>query len=174
MVLATVQNRWAVSFGKGQTDIRTYVHRRNICPPAPTLYFTLVTNRGFTGNYWQMYPTYLNHVISYGFNIKSPFFFGIWPGHLWFLQFLFIMSVVLLPLLLFLRSERGNRLVQWLAGVCARPGGIFLFLIPLAGVRILFKHIFPGDKTWADLIYYAVFFLVIINVLAQNYRDNEL
>jgi len=138
----------------------------------PTLYFSLVTNQGFTGNYWQMYPTYLNHVISYGFNIKSPYFFGIWPGHLWFLQFLFIMSVVLLPLLLFLRSERGNRLVQWLAGVCARPGGIFLFLIPLAGVRILFKHIFPGDKTWADLIYYAVFFLIGY-VMASDGRFTE-
>jgi len=138
----------------------------------PTLYFTLVTNRGFTGTFWQMYPTYLNHVISYGFNIKSPFFFGIWPGHLWFLQFLFIMSVVLLPLLLFLRSERGHRLVSWLAGVCARPGGIFLFLIPLAGARILFKHIFMGDKTWADLIYYAVFFLIGY-VMASDGRFTE-
>ena len=92
----------------------------------PTLYFTLVTNRGFTGTFWQMYPTYLNNVISYGFNIKSPFLFGIWPGHLWFLQFLFIMSVVLLPLLLFLRSERGHRLVSWLAGVCTSGRDLFV------------------------------------------------
>jgi hypothetical protein len=138
----------------------------------PTLYFTSVTNRGFTGTYFQIYPVYLKNVVSGGFSIKNPFFFDIWAGHLWFLQFLFIISLVALPLLLYLKSDRGQRLIKGLASVCERPGGIFLFLIPLAGVRVLFKHFFIWDRTWADMIYYAVFFLIGY-IMVANKRFTE-
>ena len=138
----------------------------------PSAYFAAVTKGGFTGTFWESVRLYVVGVFTTPPGFTSPFFFNIFYGHLWFLQFLFIISVVLLPLLLYLRSERSQRLVHWLAGVCQGPGGIFLLLIPLAGVRILFKHIFMGDKTWADLIYYSVFFLIGY-VMASDRRFTE-
>jgi len=140
-----------------------------LLPPA---YFSFVTNGGYTGTFWEGLRLYIANIFTTAPNFNDPFFFNIFLGHLWFLQFLFIISVVLLPLLLFLRSEGGQRLVRWLAGVCTHPGGIFLFLIPLAGVRILLKHFFMGDKTWADLVYYAVFFLIGY-VMASDRRFTE-
>jgi peptidoglycan/LPS O-acetylase OafA/YrhL len=82
------------------------------------------------------------------------------PGHLWFLQHLFIISLVILPLLRYLKSESGQRLIDRLAGWGERRGGMFLFLIPLVLVRIALRGIFPGMSTWADLVFYAVLFLI--------------
>jgi len=124
----------------------------------PQLYFELASHRGFTGTYWELLQLYVGDAISYGINFKSPFFFNIFWGHLWFLHFLFIISLVTLPLLLYLRSDGGRRVIERLAGWCDHWGGIFLFLIPLV-VRIAFRSFFEGNLSWADLVYYALFFL---------------
>jgi hypothetical protein len=91
---------------------------------------------------------------------------------LWFLQFLFIVSLLILPLLLYLKSKPGQRLIARLAEWNDRRGGIFLFLIPLIFVRIGLRGIFHGAHTWADLFYYAVFFLIGY-VMAADRRFTE-
>ena len=40
----------------------------------PQLYFELVTNRGYTGNFWELIPRYVSHMISSGVSFRSPFF----------------------------------------------------------------------------------------------------
>ena len=82
------------------------------------------------------------------------------PGHLWFLQYLFLISLVTLPLLIYLKSEGGQRWIDRLAGWCNRRGGIFLFVIPLALILICFRFFFSGGRTWADLLWYATFFII--------------
>jgi glucan biosynthesis protein C len=52
-------------------------------------------------------------------------------GHLWFILFLFVFSLVALPLFLYLKGPSGRRAIGRLAGLCQRPGAIFLFAIPL-------------------------------------------
>jgi hypothetical protein len=81
-------------------------------------------------------------------------------GHLWFLQFLFLMSLFALPLLLYLRSEGGQRVIGRVAGWCDRRGGAFLFVLPIAVAWIALKHLFPGSRTWAEFVYYTLFFLI--------------
>jgi hypothetical protein len=94
-------------------------------------------------------------------------------GHLWFIQMLFIISLLTLPLLLFLRSNRGQRLIARLAGWSARPGGIFLFVIPLAIVQIALRWLpETTDRTWADFFWYALFF-VIGYLMAADERFTE-
>jgi fucose 4-O-acetylase-like acetyltransferase len=56
-------------------------------------------------------------------------------AHLWFLKDLFIFSVLLLPLFLFLRGQRGERAVGFLAGFLARPGTILLLALPVGLVE---------------------------------------
>lgn len=127
----------------------------------PQVYFEEVTNKGYTGTFWEGLPQYVAGVFTTPPTLGSPFFFRIFFGHLWFLHFLFLISFLALPLLLFLKSRRGQYFIEQLAEWCDHRGGIFLFLIPLIGVRVALTHLFPGnDHSWATFLGYAVFFLI--------------
>jgi hypothetical protein len=56
-------------------------------------------------------------------------------AHLWFLKDLFLFSVLLLPLFLYLRGPRGGPVVGSLAGFLARPGALLLLGLPVAIVE---------------------------------------
>jgi hypothetical protein len=78
-----------------------------------------------------------------------------------------------LPLLIYLKSERGRARVERLAGWCGHWGGIFLFIFPLAAVRITLVHRFPGQMhSWAHLLYFGVFF-TIGHLLPMDRRFSE-
>jgi hypothetical protein len=125
-----------------------------------------VTKGYITGTFWRWLPSYYlslpgNLLGSWQPHLDPasllPYPFS---GHLWFIQWLFVISLVTLPVLLFLRSERGGRFIDRLAGWVARPGGALLFVIPLAVVQIAFR--WPpeaGERGWADFLWYALFFV---------------
>jgi peptidoglycan/LPS O-acetylase OafA/YrhL len=141
----------------------------------PQVYFEAVTNKGYSGTFWEYLPSYYSSLPADIFGVaprelQSPGFlvpFG-FPGHLWFLQYLFLISVVALPLLLYLKTESGQRWIERLAGWSQRPGGIFLFVIPLALVLICLRFLFRGGRTWADFLWYAIFFLIGYIMAADN------
>jgi len=136
----------------------------------PQAYIDWSVNSGNSGTIWQMIPRYLSNL---GLSLQTPYSTLPYAGHLWFLQHLFIISLVMLPLLLFLRSKAGRSFIDKLAGICLRPGGIFLFLIPLIGIRIAFEHfMFARPQSWSDLFAYAVFF-VIGYIIAVDPRYTE-
>jgi glucan biosynthesis protein C len=124
-------------------------------------YFELLTNSGYKNNFWQFIPRYIAAFKPPGIT-QSPFtLLPIpFPGHLWFLQFLFLISLISLPLLLYLRSDQGRRWVTRLSGWCDNRGGIFLFVIPLSLALIGFRSVFDGSHSWADLLWYAIFFVI--------------
>jgi glucan biosynthesis protein C len=138
----------------------------------PQFYFDLVSHGRYVSSIWKVIPPYWDSSGSFRFHLDEPYLTNLWPGHLWFLQFLFTVSLLILPLLLYLRSEPGQRLIARLAGWSHRRGGLFLFLIPLALVRIGLRGLFRGEHTWADLVYYAVFFLIGY-VMAADKRFTE-
>ena len=133
----------------------------------PQAYFEAVTNGGYTGTFWEFLPRFYSQILD-GFFDFFPYVlndparlvpFG-FPGHLWFLQYLFLISLVTLPLLLYLKSGGGQRWIDRLAGWTDRRGGIFLFVIPLALILIGFRSLFSGGRTWADFLWYATFFVI--------------
>ena len=127
----------------------------------PQLYFELISHKGYTGTFLELWPRVVASIFTNLPNFDDPFFFNVFMGHLWFLQYLFLISLVALPLLLYFRSERGQRFLAKLAGLCGRWGGVFLFLIPLAVVRIAFTHLFQRQEhSWAHFLYFVVFFLI--------------
>jgi len=126
----------------------------------PQVYFEAVSNSGYTGTFWELVQRYIAGVFTSLPNFNDPFFFRVFMGHLWFLQYLFLISLLVLPILLYLKSESGRRFISKLAEWCGRWGGIFLFLIPLAFVRIAFTHFFKEQYSWAHLLTFAVFFLI--------------
>ena len=132
----------------------------------PQFYFELVTHGRDVSSIWKLIPPLSKGSLRFSFD--APYLINLWSGHLWFLQFLFIVSLLILPFLLYLKSKPGQRLIASLAGWNDRWGGIFLFLVPLILVRIALRGFFHGEHTWADLFYYAVFFFIGYVVAADR------
>jgi len=131
----------------------------------PQAYFEKLTHGQITGTFWQWLPTYYSGLSGdlfgpHQFQDPDQLVLYTFSGHLWFIQMLFLISVITLALLLYLKSERGQRFIAWLAGWSIRPGGIFLFVIPLAAVRVGFYWMpKTTDRTWALFLTYALFFV---------------
>jgi len=78
----------------------------------PQAYFELVTNRGLTRTFWEFLPRYFPQLPAdivgiaphsiYDAQFIVPYTFA---GHLWFIRYLFLISLITLPLLLYLKSE---------------------------------------------------------------------
>lgn len=90
----------------------------------------------------------------------SPKLFGAIGYHMWFLGFLFAFSLLALPLFMWLKGETGRRVVSRLAGLCEHRGGVLLFILPLAAVRLGLQPFFPEQQDWADFFSYGVFFVL--------------
>jgi peptidoglycan/LPS O-acetylase OafA/YrhL len=60
---------------------------------------------------------------------------------LWYLEYLFLFTLVLLPIFMAFKSQRGQRMTELLARLSALPGAIFLWALPLALVLILLDPI---------------------------------
>lgn len=125
----------------------------------PQFYFDLVTHNGFTGSFFDSLPLFFLN-IGIGLDRGPYVILRSFYGHLWFLLFLFIMSLVTLPLLRYLKSEKGIRLIEKIADVCEKPGGIFAFLIPLVIVKMALEGVFTSSDSWADFFFYTAFFLI--------------
>jgi glucan biosynthesis protein C len=103
--------------------------------------------------------SYLQFFFVERFNGWNPTIFD-WLGyHLWFLGYLFTLSLLLLPLLEWLKGEAGRRIVSRLARLCEHWGGILVFILPLLLIQLGLRPFFPDERNWADFFYYLVFFL---------------
>ena len=127
----------------------------------PQFYFELITNADYSGTFWQIIPQYFARFhlprIASRPDVLLPIPFS---GHLWFLQYLFLISLMTLPLLLYLKSERGRPWIERLAGWCDRRAGIFLFVIPLAIALISLRALFRTQRGWPDVLWYAIYFII--------------
>lgn len=95
---------------------------------------------------------------------------GIYPvgniswHHLWFLPYLLIFSLVLIPLFTYLRDHPQSGFLTWFARVIERPFGLYIVAIPLYVVEIFVEpffdetHALVGD--WFALSYFCLFFLI--------------
>jgi hypothetical protein len=130
----------------------------------PQYYWEQVTHGRFSGGFFQFIPHYFHFPLDpqfMGFYLGfRPLFLSYWSGHLWFLHYLFILSLVALPLSIYLKSESGGMVIGRLAGLCHRRGGIYLFAIPVAVVQMALRATFPNYLWWADFAYWLIFFLI--------------
>jgi glucans biosynthesis protein C len=79
--------------------------------------------------------------------------------HLWFLAYLFAISFVCAPAIVWLRGPSGRRLAARMLLIASRPGGIFLLGLPLLVTQLLLRPRFPLYQDGADLATYTVAFL---------------
>ncbi len=115
----------------------------------PQVYFerigTWVTTRlspiNFNGSFIEFYPRFFTCCYPKG-NLTYQ--------HLWFILYLFIFSLLALPLFLGLRTEAGERIVSKLAAFFERGRAIFLLAVPIAVIEVALRAWFPN---WQDLIH---------------------
>ncbi len=130
------------------------------------IYLERISHGQFSGSFWSFYPHYFEG--WYGIQEGGNF---AWMGvHLWYLEVLFVFSIVTLPLFLALRSRTGSRLAGALSSTMKVPGTIFLPAIPIAIMEFLanspalqtachgFLHQ-RGFGGWSLLPYLAIFLL---------------
>ncbi|MGB6152011.1 MAG: acyltransferase family protein, partial [Pricia sp.] len=84
-------------------------------------------------------------------------------NHLWFIENLFYISIVCIPLVLFLRSESSVKFRRAIESWSSSSYGIFLWVIPLIVVKVVSKIYFPEDsKSIANLsssLFYGYLFV---------------
>jgi glucan biosynthesis protein C len=126
----------------------------------PQVYCVLLQKPGYSDNYLQYYRYIfstppLTEVTAGSVGPAKIIAYTLEPAHLWFILYLFIFSVLCLPLFLRLRDERGRGFLQRVATLLRRRGAIFLFALP-----ILFYNITPiDDPTLYRLFHIYPFFL---------------
>ena len=127
----------------------------------------------YSEGYWQFLRRFFNITFSLsafpGF-IKAAAPDGLWQiGHLWFLIYLFVYTLLLLPLFWYLRQPSGQRLVERCVGFLARPRTILLLALPLALIESLLKTERQG--VWNRFVW--PFFIVYGFALASDKRFGQ-
>jgi glucan biosynthesis protein C len=134
------------------------------------VYLERISHEQFEGSFWSFYPHYFEG--WYGVQKNGNF---AWMGiHLWYLEFLFVFSIVTLPLFLYLRSSSGSHVMESLTRFLSRPWAIFLLALPIGIVEFVaalppIKNSVFGNEGfggWSALPYLTL--LVIGYVLAAN------
>jgi glucan biosynthesis protein C len=119
-------------------------------------YFWFLDNvEGFNLPFYQHYVRMFTPELLGAFGVAS-----VW-GHLWFLVYLFCISMIALPLFLYLRkNEAGQRLISGLMAFFEKPGAIFLFAIPLSLVEVALRARWGNTRNlygdWANFVSYLV------------------
>lgn len=87
------------------------------------VYLERLSHGDFSGSFWTFLPNYFHGLYGFGGNFA-------WMGlHLWYLEVLFIFSILFLPFILLLRKETGKRLVTKLGNLLAKPGAVYILVI---------------------------------------------
>ena len=119
----------------------------------PQVYIERIKNQQFQGSFIDFYPN----------------FQGIYPDgnlswhHLWFLAYLFVFSMLLLPLFLRLKKEKGHLLIQKAHKLLEMPGGLFIPALPIVLTEFLLRTRWPdGNQNliddWANILFYGTLF----------------
>ncbi|MBE0528864.1 MAG: acyltransferase [Thermoleophilia bacterium] len=121
-----------------------------IVPPQTWLAYN--THQGEDLTYWEYLPTFFT-TADEGLEGYAG---GFTPGHMWFVLFLFVFSLVALPLFLWLRNRGGRRVVTGLGRLWQNPAA--LILVP-ALVLVLPWYVMEDDLSGQPPI---GFFLLVV------------
>lgn len=118
-------------------------------------YFLQEVHRGnFDGAIWEFYPVFFREFHGSGF-----FSLSFKNSHLWFLYSLFFMSVVLVPVMGFFKGDTGKKLIDKLASLCTKRGGIFLLIVPLYLYKMALGIGINSLFNWPEQFHYMFYFL---------------
>ncbi len=122
----------------------------------------------FSGSFFEFYPHYFDGFYGFGGNFA-------WMGmHLWYLEALFLFSILCLPLYLWLKKRpSGQRLLQGVGNIMGKPATIYLLVLPTSVLFNLFDPDGLGTTVlggWGIFNYLGFFvsgFVIISNERMQ-------
>lgn len=124
----------------------------------PQVYIERVSHSQFAGSFVQFYPHYFDGLYGFGGNFA-------WMGiHLWYLEFLFIFSLLTLPIFRYLKKEKIQNFISRMVIFFKKPGIIFLLALPVFFME-LFVNLQPDGIGRRDfggwsLLTYLIFFIM--------------
>jgi peptidoglycan/LPS O-acetylase OafA/YrhL len=125
----------------------------------PQVYLERIFDGDFTGSFLAWYP----HTFQGTYSTDSAATGNLSWHHLWFLAYLFVFSMILLPLFRYFRREDKKPLVEGMANFFSKPGAIYLPVIPLIIIDIFLRPIYGyGNQNlvndWANFLFYILVF----------------
>lgn len=140
------------------------------------VYLERLTHGQFVGSYFQFMPDYFQGVYEGGNPASGNF--AVTGMHLWYLFWLFIFSMILYPLLRFLKG-RGQNILSRLGDLLAFPGAVYALMLPTLLLLVLVDPNSPifseAEAGWPLIIYLWLVlcgFVVISNErLLASIRD---
>lgn len=158
--------RFALRRRSWQTFLRERVARLLLPFAAGTLLLSPVqgyleaTHKGrYAGSYVDYVGQWIGGLVGRLEGVLSPTFSGV-GYHLWFLGFLFAMSVITLPLLEWLTGRRGRQVVDALARAVTRPGTTIAFAIPIVVLMVGGVLLGTAEHDWFEFAWYSGYFLI--------------
>ena len=135
----------------------------------PNAYFARRIHSGYAESFPQFYP----HFFEVSPQGLLDFTGGFTLAHLWFILFLFVVSLVALPIIFCLRRESGQRLIGGLAGFFTRPGLIFLLAVPPLVIEwLMVTYPTPGLFLVLGVTFYLIFFLYgFVQMTAPRFEE---
>jgi glucan biosynthesis protein C len=101
---------------------------------------------------------YVGFFRNFHFSWSLQFISQYWL-HLWFLAYLFAITLACAPVLVWLRRPAGRRLTSWVVALANRRGGLLLLAAPLVFTQVVLRPRFSAYQDWADVATYTLAFL---------------
>jgi glucans biosynthesis protein C len=131
----------------------------------PQVYFERLDKGQFTGSYFEFWP--------------SQAFLGVYPEgnlswhHLWFLPYLLLFSLLLIPAFLYLRKDPDTWLIRKIRKLASKPFGLFWLIVPLYLWESLLEPFFPSTHAligdWFNVVnYLTLFFYGFLLITVQE------
>jgi hypothetical protein len=125
----------------------------------PQVYLERIFDGDFTGSFFAWYP----HTFQGTYSMDNAASGNLSWHHLWFLAYLFVFSLLLLPLFRYFRRENKKALVSRIADFFTKPGAVFLPVLPLILINIYLRPIYGSSNQnlyndWANFLFYIFIF----------------
>jgi hypothetical protein len=137
----------------------------------PVVYLERKTQGLFENSFWSFYPSFFK-----GFYPDGNFSWH----HLWFLVYLFLMSVISLPLFLYLRKSGEIFFTSLKQGIRKTPLSLYIFAIPLIFVQVTLETRYPLTMAlvddWYAFSYYMLCFIwgfILASMGKQSWRSMQ-
>jgi glucans biosynthesis protein C len=134
----------------------------------PQVYYERIFDGDFSGSFAIWYPN-----TFHGFYSSDSASGNLSWHHLWFLAYLFVFSLLLIPLFRYFRSEKRTPLITRFAGFFEKPGAIFLPALLLIIYNVTLRPIYGyGNQNliddWANFLFYITVFFYGFLLMANG------
>jgi glucans biosynthesis protein C len=134
------------------------------------IYLENLHKGNFSGSFFAFYPHYFEGMYGFGGNFA-------WMGsHLWYLELLFIVSLLCLPIFIwFKRTSPGRSILRGMGDLLANPFAVLLLALPAILLILNLDEAGPGNTSlggWSVVIYplfYFAGFVIFANERLQKY-----